>query len=449
MRYRMPRLLRVLVLIVPLSLGLSACETINNLWFGEAEGPRLPGERVAVLPEAGELVVAPELAAVPITLPPPQRNVDWPVSNRTSTQSSGHLQLNIPFQRVWTSSIGSGSSSSRRLLNPPVVANGRVYAADAVGRVTALDTENGGQVWQVRVASPEENSAPLGGGVAYGAGLVYATTGFGEVVALDPQNGALVWLEEMGAPIRAAPMFAGNRVYAVSVENRTEAFDAATGAPVWGHSGLLETAGLLGGAAPSVGTGVVVVPYSSGEVYALRPENGRLAWTDSLISLRQTAALAALADIEAGPVIDSNLILAVSHSGRMAGIDLRSGARIWEQRFGGVQTPVVAGDTIFLVTGNAELLALERNTGNIRWVTELARWQNPEDRIGSIVWAGPVLADNSLILVSSEGEGVIASAQTGEIVGGFDPGSGTTVAPVIADGTLYILSDDGRLSAYR
>lgn len=450
MGYRLPRMLRVLALTVPLSLALSACESINDLWFGSGDDVILPGERIPVLPEAGALVELPDLAVVPINLPPPQLNPDWPVSNRTSSQSAGHLQLNVPFQRIWSSSIGAGSTSTRRLLNPPVVANGRVFVADAVGRVTALDAETGGRIWQVRAATPEENSIPIGGGVAYGAGLLFVTTGFGEVLALDPENGGLIWVEEMGAPIRAAPMVAGNRVYAVSVENRTEAFDAATGVPAWSHSGLLETAGLLGGAAPSVGTGVVVVPYSSGEVYALRPENGRTAWTESLISLRQTAALAALSDIEAGPVIDNDLVVVVSHSGRTAGIDLRSGARVWERRFGGLQTPVVSGDTIFMVTGDAELVALERNTGGIRWVNELARWRNPEDRIGSIVWAGPVLANNALILVSSEGDGLVVSAQSGEIIGEFSPGrGGTTIPPIVANGTLYVLTENGTLSAYR
>lgn len=448
MGYRLPRLLRVLASMVLLSLSLSACETINDFWFGAGDEAILPGERIPVLPGAGALIASPDLAVLPIILPPPQLNADWPVSNRVTTQSSGHLQLNIPFQRVWSSSIGAGSNSSRRLLNPPVVAGGRVFVADAVGRVTALDAETGGRLWQVRAATPEENSIPIGGGVGYGAGLLFVTTGFGEVMALDPENGGQIWLEEMGAPIRAAPMVAGNRVYAISVENRTEAFDAATGVLAWTHSGLLETAGLLGGAAPSVGTGVVVVPYSSGEIYALRPENGRTAWTESLIALRQTAALSALADIEAGPVIDDNLVVAVSHSGRTAGIDLRSGARIWERRFGGLQTPVVAGDTIFMVTGDAEVVALERTTGGLRWVTEIARWRNPEDRIGPIVWAGPVLANNALILVSSEGDGLIISAQTGEIIGQFDPG-GTTIPPIIADGTLYVLSDNGTLTAYR
>lgn len=449
MGHRLPRLLRVLLLIVPLSMGLSACGALNDLWFGSGDDAILPGERIPVLPEAGALVAVPELAAIPISLPPPQRNLDWPVSNRTTTQSSGHLQLNIPFERIWSSRIGAGSSSSRRLLNPPIVADGRVFVADAVGRVTALDAESGGRLWQVRAATPDENSIPIGGGVGYGAGLLFVTTGFGEVTAIDPDNGGLIWVEEMGAPIRSAPMVAGNRVYAVSVENRTEAFDAATGVSAWTHSGLLETAGLLGGAAPSVSTGVVIVPYSSGEVYALRPENGRTAWADSLIALRPTAALASLADILAGPVIDTDLVLAVSHSGRMAGIDLRSGGRVWEQRFGGVQTPVVAGDTIFLVTGEAELVALDRTTGGIRWVTELQRWRNPDDRIGPIVWAGPVLADNTLILVSNNGDGLIVAAQSGEIAGEFNTPGDTTISPIIANGTLYVLAENGTLAAYR
>ncbi len=40
-------------------------------------------------------------------------------------------------------------------------------------------------------------------------------------------------------------------------------------------TGILEDAALLGGASPAVGSGVVIAPYSSGELFALRIETGR------------------------------------------------------------------------------------------------------------------------------------------------------------------------------
>ena len=53
------------------------------------------------------------------------------------------------------------------------------------------------------------------------------------------------------------------------------ALDAETGAVDWTHTGIEETAGLIGSASPTVDGDIVIVPYSSGEIFALRAQNGQ------------------------------------------------------------------------------------------------------------------------------------------------------------------------------
>ena len=76
----------------------------------------------------------------------------------------------------------------------------------------------------------------------------------------------------------------------------------------------------------------------------------------------------------------------------MVSIDLRTGERAWTRDIGGVQTPWVAGDFLFLLTNSQELIAVSRRDGRIRWITPMPRWEDPEDREDPIVWSGPVLA---------------------------------------------------------
>lgn len=429
-------------------IGLSGCGV--GSWFGgDEEVERLPGHRVSVLELAQTLEPDPQVADLDVAVPEPRAMQDWPVPGGRPDHAPQHLAMNPRFAELWTASIGDGAGDNTRLLNPPIVVGGRVFATDGTGHVTALSAANGDQIWRVSAADPEEDSEPLGGGVAYGDDLLYVSTGFGEVVALDPANGGLVWREEAGAPIRAAPAFADGRVYVVTVDNTLEAFSAADGTFLWRHTGILEPAALLGGAAPAVAPGVVVAAYSSGEILALRPESGRPAWFDSLTAIRRVGALAALADIRGLPVIDGDRVVAISHSGRMAAFDLRRGVRIWEQDIGGINTPWVAGQFLFVVTNQAEIVALTADTGRIRWVTPLPRWEDPEDREGAIVWSGPVLAGGLLLVLGSHEQGSLLSPFTGEVVGEFDLPERTHVPPVIANETLYILFDDGTLSAYR
>src|SRR3546814_13420392 len=83
-----------------------------------------------------------------------------------------------------------------------------------------------------------------------------------------------------------------------------------SGEKLWLHTGFSEPAGLLGGASPAVDGETVVVPYSSGEIFALRVENGRVVWSDNLTAVRRADALSSLADIRAAPVVDRGLVLA-------------------------------------------------------------------------------------------------------------------------------------------
>lgn len=433
------------ITILAVAVALTGCSG----WWGADDAPPLPGERISVLELDEAIEVDAAAAESPFTLPPAQPIADWPTVAGRPDHVAGNPSLGTGLSPAWRTSIGAGASRNRRIVNPPILAGGRLYAMDAIGRVSAIDASSGNRIWQVRVASPFEDSDPLGGGLAFAEGVLVATTGFGEVLALDPANGGAFWSVLTDSPIRAAPTVADGRVYAVSVDNTLYAFDLRTGEELWTHSGILEGAGLLGGAAPGVGSGVVVAAFSSGEVFALRDSNGRPAWSDSLTAARQLGPLAALADIRGAPVVDEQFVIATSHSGRMAAIDLRSGVRVWEQPVGGIETPAVAGNNVFTLTNNSEVVGLVRDRGLIRWVTPLPRFEDPEDRERPIVWAGPLLAGDRLWLASSTERLVALDPRSGEILSDTDINASVTLPPIAGNGALYLLTDRGDIIAYR
>jgi len=253
----------------------------------------------------------------------------------------------------------------------------------------------------------------------------------------------------VNAPIHSPPTVADGRVFVVTVENELDVLAADDGRKLWAHNGLPEPAGLAGGASPAVAGDLVVVPYSSGELYALRVENGRPLWNDSLAAAQPVGALSSLADIRGAPVIDRDRVFAISHSGLMVSIDLRTGDRVWEQDIGGVHAPWVAGDYIFVLSADNQLICLTRADGRVRWARELPQWNNPEKKRDPIFWSGPVLAGDRLIVISSEGEAFSVSPYTGEPLGRVDFPDGVFINPIVGDKTLYVLTDEADLVAMR
>ena len=425
------------------SMLLAACG-----WFDSKKQP-LSGERISVLSLDRQLEPDPDLAKIAITLPAPVVNPDWPEPGGYPNHAMQHLSLPDRLTRVWSTSTGEGASRYSRVLSHPVVEKGRVYAMDGAVQVGAYDAGTGDRLWQVDLRPEGERGTSFGGGIAFWNDRLYAATGYAQVLALDPADGKIIWRSNVGAPVRSGPTVSDGRVFVVTVGNELTVLAADDGRQLWVHNGIPETASLLGSASPAVEGEVVVVAYSSGELYALTVETGRPLWSDNLASTSNLDAVSTLADIRGWPVIDRGRVYAASHSGRMAAIDLRSGERAWEQELGSTHSLWVAGEYVYILSNDNELLCLTRDEGKVRWVRLLPSYENEKKKRDPMTWAGPVLGGDRLIVLSSDGGALSVSPYTGEPLGRDEMSAGGYFAPVIADNSLYVLTDDAELSAYR
>lgn len=436
-------------LLALLAASVAGCSKVTDV-FSSDNKTVLPGKRLSVMELGAQLEVDPAIADDLILLPDARVNDSWPQPGGAATNANYHLSVPGNLNRLWSISAGTGSGRVAQLLAPPVIADGRVYVFDARSTLHAFEQTSGKKLWSTRFAPEGENEdAGRGGGVAYEDGKVFVITGFGTAHGVDAGSGAVVWNQPVGDPFRSAPTAAGGRVFGVTVDNQTICLDQKTGEVLWRHRGLVESAGILAASSVAVLGSVAIAPYSSGELVALRVENGTPVWTDSLTRTGGVTSLSALNDIAGRPVIDRGRVFAISHSGRMVSIDLRTGERVWTRDIGGVQTPWVAGDYVYVVTLSQEVLAISGRDGRIRWISPLPRWKDPEDREGPIEWSGPVLISEKLVLVSSRGEGILLSPLTGEVTGNFSLPDGALITPVVANETLYILTNDARLTALK
>lgn len=425
---------------------LSGCSIFNK----SAKSTPTIGDRVAVLANEVDIEADPEIAATPFELPPATVNSDWAQSGGNATKLVEHVALGATVNQAWAASIGQGSSSSRRLGGGPVVAGGRVFTIDTSGVVRAFDATTGAAAWTSRFGETKGNEDLLyGGGVAVEGGRVYASNGYGYVAALDAATGGVAWTVRPGGPLRGAPTVAEGAIYVISQDNQIFSLKTSDGTTNWTSAAALEIAGVFGNGSPAVDRGTVVAGFSSGELNAYRYENGRQVWQDALSRTSISTGVAALSDIDASPVIAGSVVYALGQGGRMVALDLTSGQRIWELNIAGISTPWVAGDMIFAVNDRGQLLAVQRLTGKIRWINQLPRWQNESKKRGPISYAGPVLAGGRLIVAGSNGALVEVRPTDGATLQSRSVREGIRFQPVVANQTLYLLTDNGRLLAYR
>ena len=443
----MNRKLFALAAALAMTTMLSGCGLFGR---GDDKKPKTPvlGQRIAVLTAETGADVDPTLEPVPVIVPAEQVNSEWAQPGGSPSKSVGHVALGLHLDVAWDRKI-KGSSTKARLGSGPVVGGGKVYVVDVEAVVHAYDLKSGSPLWTRSMGDSKNKSSLFGGGVSYDNGKVYATNGVGDVAAFDASTGNQLWKKRPGGPLRGAPAVGNGNVYATSQDNQLYALNEGTGEVLWTASGSLENAAVFGVAAPAVGQGTVIAGFSSGELTAYRYENGRPVWQDSLSRTSITTSVASLVDIDASPVIDQGRVYAVGQGGRMVAMDILTGQRLWELNIAGTDTPWVAGEWIFVVTDDAKLLCIARNSGKVRWLTQLPRYRNEEKRKKPINWSGPILAGNRLIVTSTEGGILNVAYESGKMGTGVKLGQRIYQAPVVAENTLLILTDSGRLVAYR
>lgn len=403
--------------------------------FAEKEVP-LPGKRVSVIQQEN---ISSDLATAtkPITLPPQHANDTWSQPGGLPNNAPGHLALAGSLKTAWSMSIGTGSSFYGKLTASPIVYDGRAYALDAAGKVTAIGA-GGAVVWKASTTPANETDQEgFGGGLAADSGRLYAATGFGYVVAFEARGGKKLWEKSLGSPLRASPTAVGDRIFVVTKEGQVMCLSGADGTELWAFTGTSERASILVNASPAVEGDAVIVPYPTGDVVALRVTDGQPIWSESLARTRTASSLAAMSDA-ARPAIAGGVVYAVGHAGRMVATGVKSGERIWSLTVASIQPPWVAGDNVFVVDTGGQLMAVTRSDGKIQWATKLP---------GNATWSGPVLAGNRLWLTSSKGQLASVEAVSGKVASTQDLGSPIYIAPIVAGGRMYILTDNAKLIA--
>ncbi len=440
----------VLLPIIMLATLLSACG--DGGWFGSPEKPTLPGERISILTrdvtpqvDAALGAVRPGLAAA--------TDGAWPQPYGDAAHAAGHRALADRPTLAWSADIGEGENGEeRRIVYPPVASDTAVFALDAGDVVSAWSIASGQQLWRVD-PKPDDEEDGFGGGLALDNGVLYFATGWAEVIAFDAATGAERWRTRLVTPSRAAPTVQDGRVYAVTIDNRVIALDAESGRSIWIYESPPATASLLGGASPAAANGALIAAMTTGEIVAFRAANGRITWDDSLTAVRRVGIAEAIPAVRALPVIVDGRVFAIGAAGFMAGIDFATGVRLWDKQIGGAETPAVSGGFVYLTTDAGALVAVSADEGLVAWATDMkvaAGDISDKDASPFVrLYAGPVAAGGNLIVVRGDGQLLFFRPEDGVLAHQIALPGRTKVAPIIANRTLFVLTEAGVLQAYR
>lgn len=429
------------------ALLLTACSEKEVILPGEREDIRPEGENLA-------LVRAPDEEnnrARAIRLPAQRSNADWMQSAGTQKNRIDHAALRSAPQLVWATPIGEGDARRVRITADPVVAGGRVFTLDSGARVTAVST-GGATAWSVDLLPTyDDQQQATGGGLAYDKGTLYVSTGYGRLTAMDAATGAIRWQQKLNATGSGTPLVNDGLVYLVAGDDTGWAVNASDGKVAWYVTASPSVANVLGAPAPVIAGDLVVFAFGSGELISTFRRGGLKRWTTNIAGSHVGNVASRYSDMTGSPMVVGNTVYAGNHSGRIAAVNSDDGERQWTAPFGAVEPVWPAGDSVFALTDVNQLIRLDARSGEVIWARELPDYvkEKPKRRAAIYAHYGPVLAGGRLVVASNDGYLRFFAPEDGSLVATVAVPGGATTAPVVAGNTLYVVSTNGQLLAFR
>lgn len=422
--------------------------------FGCSKKTPLEGVREDIILSNAQ---ANEIDVTPVVIDEAQKNDDFVQTSYSSEHYYRPLRFVKNPKLVWYSELDFEAHKSAQIISPAVVANGKVFCVDAGGMVYAFNSKNGDPIWK-KSSTIINKDGQIGCAIAYDDGKVIVSTSFSEAMAFDEKNGELIWRIKLPAPCKGdgITIYSG-KAYMLCDNSSLQVIDLRNGKLSWSHSGMTTDTTFAGTAGPAIKDGVIYFAYPSGEVFALM-ENGALLWSAMLSKFSFVNASQSFSHPRACPVIKDNLVYFTNANQQTTAFDARTGAVVWRKDVGSIQTPVVSGNSIFIYNSDSELVCLNKDNGKQKWIKKLkAQQEYTSSLFGNYElvpseWFGPVLSDDGLLMVSSNGFLQNLSPIDGSVkytikLDDFD--EGVNVRPIIADGRMFLPINHGMLDAYK
>jgi len=252
------------------------------------------------------------------------------------------VALNIADGReVWRSNVGTEVGSV------PTADDGRVFAQSIDGKLTALDSDSGEELWtynsQVPRLTLRGTSSP---GVAND--VVYTGFASGKVTALRVENGEPIWEQRVMLPegrselerivdVDSTPLIAGGAIFAVAYQGRAIGMSLRDGRPRWEK----DTSSFLNMAE---GYGQVYIVNDEDAIIAIDQNSGEVVWEQEAFARRKLTA----------PLAFSNYIFVGDDEGYLHAIAQRDGRLLGRIKVGGkgVRANLVVADGVVYASDN-------------------------------------------------------------------------------------------------
>lgn len=344
--------------------------------------------------------------------------------------------LEARFQPIelWSRDIGSGTDEQRLNLQP-ILAEGKLFAADSDGKVLALDAASGKTIWSVDL------DMPVSGGPGVGDNLVLVGTSEGNVVALGAETGERRWTAQLTSEILSVPKVQAGVVVVQSADGKLFGLEVTNGNERWRYEREVPVLTLRGTGSPALVDGIAYAGMAGGRLIALRIDNGGLVWDTSVTVPSGRSELERLADIDGDPLVMGGGVFVATFQGEVAAIEQRSGRVAWRRKLSAYRAMGTDGRHLYLSDAEGVIWAIDAQSGSALWSQDAFKLRRLSDA---------VVQGNYVVLGDFAGYLHWVDRASGEVHARSRVGSAPiTTGLQVVNGLLFVQGDGGEMAALR
>ena len=338
------------------------------------------------------------------------------------------------LKKRWTSSVGEGQDRRYSRFTPAVV-NGVIYNADAEGKVFAHSLEKGKRLWKVNTG------LDIGGAIAANDTHVFFGTYDGEVVSLDASNGEQVWKAQVSSEVVAPPAASDDYVVAQAIDGRVFALSTEDGTVAWSYDHPVPVLSLRGTASPTIISRQVILAFDNGQLLSLGLQDGVAQWDVRVSRPQGRTELERIVDIDGAPLVQGAFIYAASYQGKVVAINRGTGRVMWTKDINTANKLALGHGNIYASDMSGKIYAFNGLTGDVVWESESLKNRGPR--------APAVIGDYVAVIEEEDDYLHLMNKSDGSFAYRFKPSGNRFRSPPVSIGeVLYVLADNGKLSAY-
>jgi outer membrane protein assembly factor BamB len=343
----------------------------------------------------------------------------------------------LPVKELWGDKVGGGKKQVKlRLGLGPAVDNNLVFAASDKGELVAVNLDSGHQVWVKKFKRMQFSAGP---GAALGKVVVGSSKGW--VIALEGASGRELWRTRVNSELLSAPAIGEKVVVMRSVDGRLHGFDADTGKELWSVEQQVPRLSLRGTAVPVIAKDIVVSGFDNGKVMAVSLGTGDTVWDTALATPHGRTELDRLVDVDSSVSIVGDNVFATGYQGRTAMLALDSGQIWWAHDMSSYRGLAVDQENLFVTQSDGIVVALRQRDGS-----EI--WRN--DKLKRRGLSAPAVTSTAIAVADYQGYLHWLDKTTGALVARQRVAKFRVSSPPVAvQDTVVVITDSGKLAAYR